>query len=92
MSVVEVKGVTKQFGRGGTTALQGIDLAIEEREFVSLIGPSGCGKSTLLRLIGDLTAPTVGTIDRLASSPATPYVATLLERALAASAPLRGLA
>ncbi|TMK90328.1 MAG: ABC transporter ATP-binding protein [Actinobacteria bacterium] len=37
MSVVEVKGLTKQFGRGGTTALQGIDLAIEEREFVSLI-------------------------------------------------------
>jgi hypothetical protein len=33
-----------------------------------------------------------GTIDRLASAPATPYVATLLERALAASAPLRGLA
>ena len=62
MSVVEVKGVTKQFGRGGTTALQGIDLAIEEREFVSLIGPSGCGKSTLLRIIGDLVQPTSGSV------------------------------
>jgi NitT/TauT family transport system ATP-binding protein len=61
MSVVEIKGVTKQFGRGGTTALQGIDLAIEEREFVSLIGPSGCGKSTLLRIVGDLIQPTSGT-------------------------------
>jgi NitT/TauT family transport system ATP-binding protein len=62
MSVVEVKGVTKQFGRGGTTALQGIDLAIEEREFVSLIGPSGCGKSTLLRIAGDLIQPTSGSV------------------------------
>jgi NitT/TauT family transport system ATP-binding protein len=62
VSVVEVKGLTKQFGRGGTTALQGIDLAIEEREFVSLIGPSGCGKSTLLRIIGDLIQPTSGSV------------------------------
>jgi NitT/TauT family transport system ATP-binding protein len=62
MSVVEIKGVTKQFGRGGTTALQGIDLAIEEREFVSLIGPSGCGKSTLLRIVGDLVQPTTGSV------------------------------
>src|SRR5205814_6621734 len=60
MSVVDIKGVTKQFGRGGTTALQGIDLAIEEREFVSLIGPSGCGKSTLLRIVGDLIQPSSG--------------------------------
>jgi NitT/TauT family transport system ATP-binding protein len=59
MSVVEIKGIAKQFGR--TTALQGIDLEIEEREFVSLIGPSGCGKSTLLRIIGDLVEPTSGT-------------------------------
>ena len=59
MTVVEIKGVTKQFGN--VTALQGIDLAIEPGEFVSLIGPSGCGKSTLLRIIGDLIQPTSGT-------------------------------
>ena len=59
MSVVEIKDVTKQFG--ATTALRGIDLAIEEGEFVSLIGPSGCGKSTLLRIIGDLIQSTSGT-------------------------------
>ena len=59
MSVVEIKGVSKTFGQ--TTALQGIDLTIEEGEFVSLIGPSGCGKSTLLRIIGDLIQPTSGT-------------------------------
>ncbi len=59
MSVVEIKDVTKQFE--ATTALQGIDLAIEDGEFVSLIGPSGCGKSTLLRIIGNLIEPTSGT-------------------------------
>jgi NitT/TauT family transport system ATP-binding protein len=59
LSVVEIKGLTKRFDE--TTALQGIDLEIGEREFVSLIGPSGCGKSTLLRIIGDLIQPTSGT-------------------------------
>jgi NitT/TauT family transport system ATP-binding protein len=62
MSVVALKGVHKEFGKGGITALQGIDLEIAEREFVSLIGPSGCGKSTLLRIIGDLIQPTVGEV------------------------------
>jgi len=57
--VVEIGGVSKQFGQ--TTALQGIELEIDEREFVSLIGPSGCGKSTLLRIIGDLIEPSAGT-------------------------------
>jgi NitT/TauT family transport system ATP-binding protein len=60
MSVVELAGVAKQFGQ--TVALQGIDLEIGEREFVSLIGPSGCGKSTLLRIVGDLIQPTEGTV------------------------------
>jgi NitT/TauT family transport system ATP-binding protein len=63
--VVELQGVDKVFGGGdqpSTTALQGIDLAIRAGEFVSLIGPSGCGKSTLLRIIGDLIAPSRGTV------------------------------
>jgi NitT/TauT family transport system ATP-binding protein len=62
--VVDVQGVEKVFDtdRGRLTALHGIDLSIQEGEFISLIGPSGCGKSTLLRLIGDLTSPTTGTI------------------------------
>jgi NitT/TauT family transport system ATP-binding protein len=63
MSVVEIKGLTKTFAKGNVTALRGIDLQIEAGEFVSLIGPSGCGKSTMLRLIGDLTAPTEGTVE-----------------------------
>jgi NitT/TauT family transport system ATP-binding protein len=62
--VVAIAGVNKVFESAGgrTTALENIDLGIATGEFVSLIGPSGCGKSTLLRLIGDLTAPTSGTV------------------------------
>jgi NitT/TauT family transport system ATP-binding protein len=62
VSVVSLKGVTKEFGKGSVTALQGIDLEIGEREFISLIGPSGCGKSTLLRIVGDLIQPTTGEV------------------------------
>jgi NitT/TauT family transport system ATP-binding protein len=61
VSVVDITGVSKQF-KGGTVALQDIDLEIEQGEFVSLIGPSGCGKSTLLRVIGDLVEPSAGTV------------------------------
>jgi NitT/TauT family transport system ATP-binding protein len=63
--VVQLQGIDKVFGRGdqpATVALEGIDLDIRMGEFVSLIGPSGCGKSTLLRIIGDLIAPTRGTV------------------------------
>jgi NitT/TauT family transport system ATP-binding protein len=62
MSVVSLTNVRKEFGTGGVVALQGINLDIEEREFISLIGPSGCGKSTLLRIIGDLIQPTTGEV------------------------------
>jgi NitT/TauT family transport system ATP-binding protein len=63
--VVQLHGIDKVFARGDqpvTVALEGIDLDIRMGEFVSLIGPSGCGKSTLLRIIGDLIAPTRGTV------------------------------
>ncbi len=45
-----------------TVALSGINLDVDEGEFVSIMGPSGCGKSTLMHLIGLLDAPTKGTI------------------------------
>ncbi len=64
--VVAISSVSKTFATAsgvGTTALDRISLDIQEGEFVSLIGPSGCGKSTLLRVIGDLTAPSDGTIE-----------------------------
>jgi NitT/TauT family transport system ATP-binding protein len=59
---VAISGVSKRF-QAGVTALDGIDLDVRPREFVSLIGPSGCGKSTLLRIIGDLIEPTEGTVE-----------------------------
>jgi NitT/TauT family transport system ATP-binding protein len=64
--VVHLAGVDKTFHRDGmvvTTALSGIDLDIARGEFISLIGPSGCGKSTLLRVIGDLIAPSHGSVE-----------------------------
>ena len=61
-NVVELTGVSKQFAHGKTLALTGIDLAIQQGEFVSLIGPSGCGKSTLLRVVGDLIEPSEGQV------------------------------
>ena len=63
MSAVSIHKVSKQF-KGGTIALENIDLEIEQGEFVSLIGPSGCGKSTLLRIIGDLIEPIERRADR----------------------------
>jgi NitT/TauT family transport system ATP-binding protein len=65
VTAVEVASVTKVFNEGRSdevTALSDVDLTVADGEFVSLIGPSGCGKSTLLRLIGDLIAPTRGTV------------------------------
>jgi len=62
VSVVSLRGLSKEFSRGGVVALQNIDLEIAPGEFVSLIGPSGCGKSTLLRVIGDLVEPTGGEV------------------------------
>jgi NitT/TauT family transport system ATP-binding protein len=61
-AVVGLKDVSKQFGKGGVTALQEVDLEIRAGEFVSLIGPSGCGKSTLLRVVGDLIQPSSGDV------------------------------
>ena len=59
---VSIKGLSKSF-KTGVTALDGIDLEVRPKEFISLIGPSGCGKSTLLRIIGDLIEPSEGTVE-----------------------------
>ncbi|WGW13252.1 ABC transporter ATP-binding protein [Saxibacter everestensis] len=54
---VRIHGIWKSYGTGDTRSvvLEGIDLAIQRGEFVSVIGPSGCGKSTLLKVIAGLT-------------------------------------
>lgn len=48
---------------GELVALQNVDLAINDHEFVAILGPSGCGKSTLMRLVAGLLKPTDGTVD-----------------------------
>jgi NitT/TauT family transport system ATP-binding protein len=62
---VQITGVRKDFGKGDErmSALTGVDITIEEGDFLCVVGASGCGKSTLLNLIADLDQPTAGTVD-----------------------------
>ncbi|MEE8078692.1 MAG: ABC transporter ATP-binding protein [Pseudomonadales bacterium] len=64
MAIVECRDVEKQFVKGRETVevLTGINLDIEEGDFLALMGPSGSGKTTLLNLIGGLDHPTSGLI------------------------------
>lgn len=59
--MLEIRSIQKKFG--SQTALESVDLKIEEGEFFSLLGPSGCGKSTLLRILAGLEDATAGEID-----------------------------
>src|SRR3984893_1587203 len=60
MAIVETRGLRKQWAEH--TAVDGVDLAIKEGEFLVLLGPSGCGKTTLLRMIAGLEKQTSGDI------------------------------
>lgn len=62
--LVRAEGVTKKFGSGDAemVALSGLNLDVQEGEFLSLLGPSGCGKSTALNIMGGLLPATSGTI------------------------------
>lgn len=62
--LVKAEGVTKRFGSGDKemVALSGLNLEVQEGEFLSLLGPSGCGKSTALNIMGGLLTATEGTI------------------------------
>ncbi len=60
-TLLALQGVDKRYDNG-TLALQGVDLAIGEHEFVSLLGPSGCGKSTALKMIAGLSNVSKGQI------------------------------
>src|ERR1035438_333834 len=58
---IRVQGLRKNYG--GVVALAGVDLAVRQGEFFTLLGPSGSGKTTLLRLIAGFERPDAGRIE-----------------------------
>ena len=64
-ALVSIRNLNKTYQRGPekVDVLHGIDLDIEQGDFVALMGPSGSGKTTLLNLIGGLDSPTSGSIE-----------------------------
>ena len=59
---IVVCGVEKSYDEGRIRALTGMELTVQEAEWVAIVGPSGCGKSTLLHLIAALDHPDAGHI------------------------------
>src|ERR1700744_3125656 len=61
----KLSGVTKNYLKGRDTvhALRGVDLVIEDQDWLSIQGPTGHGKSTLLQILGGLDRPTAGIVD-----------------------------
>ena len=60
MARIELSGIRKEWG--GVVAVEGMDLVIEDGEFVAVLGPSGCGKSTTLFMLAGIYAPSAGTM------------------------------
>ena len=64
MAILQTENLKKYYGSGDTQvrALDGVDLAVENGEFVAIVGTSGSGKSTLLHMLGGLDRPTSGRV------------------------------
>ena len=64
MNVLQTIDLKKQYGSGpnATRALDGVNLSVEQGEFVAVVGTSGSGKSTLLNMMGGLDIPTSGSV------------------------------
>ncbi len=60
MATIELRDVSKRWGE--TVAVDGMNLSLNDGEFVAILGPSGCGKSTTLFLLAGIYAPTAGNI------------------------------
>ena len=58
--LIRLEGIVKRFD--DTMVLNGIDLSVEENQFVTLLGPSGCGKTTTLRIIAGFETPDEGRV------------------------------
>lgn len=74
--MIEAKGLTKRFGE--QTVLRGVDVRIDDGEFLAIMGPSGSGKSTLLYLLSGIDTPDEGTVELLGHE-----LGTMSQRALA---------
>src|SRR6202165_1777560 len=63
-SLIRVRGLNKTYRRGGENiqVLQGLNLDVDQADFVAFMGPSGAGKATLLNLLGGLDVPSAGSI------------------------------
>jgi NitT/TauT family transport system ATP-binding protein len=59
---VELSGVSHTYATGGTLAVDGLDIKVNEGEFAAVVGPSGCGKSTLMKLATGLQFPQKGAV------------------------------
>ncbi|MBA3262738.1 MAG: ABC transporter ATP-binding protein [Thermoleophilaceae bacterium] len=64
MTLIKLNAVTKIYGEGatGVSAVDGVELRIDDGEFLAIVGPSGSGKTTMLQLLGALDRPTSGEV------------------------------
>jgi len=70
MAILELNHIVKRFG--SVTAVDGVDLKVEEGEFIVLLGPSGCGKTTILRMVAGFTPLDEGTISVMGKEVSSP--------------------